>query len=90
MGVLDERKKMRQIMDETEAARRDLIKSGQPERALEKATQRWNTEQVVEEFEILRFMAPFVVARRKSDGKIGSLEFTHEPRWYFNWTEDPA
>jgi hypothetical protein len=29
-----------------------------------------------------------VVARRKSDGMRGSLEFQHHPRFYFNWEDD--
>jgi len=48
--------------------------------------QTWSTEQLTEEFEVLGFSAPFVVVRRKSDGVKGSLEFTHMPRVYFNWS----
>ena len=40
------------------------------------------------EFEVIGFMAPFVAVRRKSDGVVGSLEFQHEPRLYFNWQEE--
>jgi hypothetical protein len=45
----------------------------------------WDTEQLSEEFEALGFMAPLVVVRRRADGKKGSLEFQHNPRFYFNW-----
>jgi hypothetical protein len=45
----------------------------------------WDTEELVEEFEVIGFMAPFVVARRKADGVKGSLEFQHDPRFYFGW-----
>ena len=31
-------------------------------------------------------VAPFVVVRRKGDGKKGSLEFQHQPRFYFNFS----
>ena len=31
---------------------------------------------------------PYVVVKRKSDGKKGSLEFQHYPRFYFNFKED--
>ena len=48
----------------------------------------WTTEQLRDEFEVLGFLAPYVVARRKSDGKVGSLEFRHSPRVYFNFVED--
>lgn len=49
--------------------------------------QTWTTEQLQEEFDVLEFQAPYVVVSRKSDGKLGSLEFTHAPRLYFNWQE---
>ncbi len=34
------------------------------------------------------FLAPFIVCRRKSDGKRGTLMFSHDPRYYFSWQED--
>lgn len=45
----------------------------------------WDTDQLMEEFEAIGFMAPLVVVRRRSDGQKGSLEFQHHPRFYFNW-----
>lgn len=45
----------------------------------------WNTDQLSVEFEVLGFMAPLVVVRRRSDGCKGSLEFQHTPRLYFNF-----
>jgi hypothetical protein len=48
----------------------------------------WNTEALRQDFEVLGFMAPFVVVREKATGKTGSLEFCHSPRFYFNWQED--
>jgi hypothetical protein len=71
--------------DETEAMRRALIASGQPQRDLEKAAERWSTAELVKEFEVHSFSAPFVVVTRRSDGVIGSMEFVHEPRVYFNF-----
>jgi hypothetical protein len=50
--------------------------------------QTWTTEELQRDFEVLGFMAPFVVVRRRVDGKKGSLEFTHNPRVYFAWRED--
>jgi hypothetical protein len=38
-----------------------------------------------QDFEAIGFMAPFVVVRRLADGKKGSLEFQHDPRFYFNF-----
>ncbi len=77
------------MTDQTETIRRAMIASGQPQRDLEHPLmpQRWSTDQLREEFTVIGFAAPFVVAIRKSDGKKGSLEFTHSPRWYFNWQE---
>jgi hypothetical protein len=48
----------------------------------------WDTSQISEEFEVLGFMAPYVVVRRKSDRRNGSLEFQHYPRLYFNFALD--
>jgi hypothetical protein len=48
----------------------------------------WDTQELQRDFEVLGFMAPFVVVRRLSDGKKGSLEFRHSPRLYFNFTVD--
>ena len=47
----------------------------------------WNTQELQSEFDVTGFMAPFVGVIRKSDGKKGALEFTHAPRWYFNFQE---
>lgn len=48
----------------------------------------WDTSQLSVEFEALGFMAPYVVVRRRSDGRKGSLEFQHSPRFYFNFVLD--
>lgn len=45
----------------------------------------WDTAQLTADFEVLGFMAPLVVVKRKSDGQIGSLEFQGSPRFYFNF-----
>jgi hypothetical protein len=74
--------------DPTETVRREMIATGQPQADLVAADQRWTTDQLRDEFEVIGFAAPFVVARRRSDGTKGSLEFTHSPRTYFNWTPD--
>jgi hypothetical protein len=76
------------MLDPTEALRRAMLANKVPEANLAKADQRWDSDALRAEFEVLGFMAPFVVVRRKSDGKKGSLEFTHSPRFYFNWQED--
>ena len=43
----------------------------------------WSTEELSQDFEVTGFMAPFLVVRRKCDGKKGSLEFQHNPSFYF-------
>ena len=48
----------------------------------------WDGSELGRDYEVIGFMAPLVVARRKSDGIRGSLEFQHHPRFYFNWRED--
>ena len=45
----------------------------------------WDTEQLADDFEVIGFMAPYVVVRRRADGVKGSLEFQHNPRLYFAW-----
>jgi hypothetical protein len=45
----------------------------------------WDTDELMEEFEAIGFMAPIIVVRRRADGVKGSLEFQHSPRFYFNW-----
>lgn len=47
----------------------------------------WDTKELSSDFSVEGFLAPFVVVRRKSDGKRGSLCFQHYPRFYFDFTE---
>jgi hypothetical protein len=77
--------------DPTEGARRELvaaINTNPNERAeLEKEYgQVWDTAQLVADFEVESFLAPFCIARRRSDGVRGSMMFQHHPRYYFNWS----
>lgn len=79
--------------DETEQARRARQAEIELEAAsIEELSQRygtiWNTEAMRQEFEVLGFMAPFVVVKNRLTGKKGSLEFQHRPRFYFNFQED--
>jgi hypothetical protein len=48
----------------------------------------WDTRQLAQDFVVVGFMAPYVVVRRKADGVKGSLEFQHQPRFYFNFHAD--
>jgi len=76
--------------DPTEPIRRERLAeiNAQPgsREALEaQYGQVWTTAELSKDFEVIGFAAPLVVVRRKSDGKKGSLEFQHNPRFYVNW-----
>jgi hypothetical protein len=74
--------------DPTEPLRRAMIETDQPAKDLAKAEQRWTTEEMARDFTVQSFMAPFVFVTRKADGVQGTLEFTHSPRFYFDFQED--
>jgi hypothetical protein len=81
------------MSDPTEGIRRVLqseVNAVEGERAQLEAEhgQVWDTTQLSEDFEVLGFLAPFVIVRRKSDDKKGSLMFQHSPRFYFTFKED--
>lgn len=68
--------------------RRELVESGQPQADLAaEQGPTWTTTEMMAAFEVEGFAAPFVVVVRRSDGKRGTLEFTHAPRVYFGWQE---
>ena len=79
------------MSDETEALRRQRlveINSEAGDRAALEAKygQVWDTQQLTQDFQVIGFLAPLVVVRRKSDCVKGSLEFQHGPiRLYFNF-----
>ena len=45
----------------------------------------WTTDELSRDFTVTGFMAPLCVVKRNSDGVVGSLEFQHNPRLYFNF-----
>ena len=78
------------MLDPTEQIRRQRLAEINIEprgrEALEvEHAQVWDTEELAHEFEVVGFLAPVVVVRRRSDGVRGSLEFQHDPRFYFNF-----
>jgi hypothetical protein len=80
-------------MDVTEGIRKELVaeinQNPNSREALEsKYGQVWDTEQLSKDFNVTGFMAPFVVVKRKEDGAVGSMEFCHSPRFYFNFIKD--
>lgn len=77
--------------DSTETARRHLIATGQPVADLAADTgEKWTIDTLMKDFTVIGFLSPFVVVRRKSDDKVGTLEFTNRPRVYFGWQEVPG
>jgi hypothetical protein len=79
--------------DPTEAARRERLaeinaEPGSREALEAQHGQVWDGEQLRQDFEVIGFLAPLVVVRRKTDGVKGSLEFQHMPRFYFNFVLD--
>jgi hypothetical protein len=76
------------MIDDTEPLRRAMLEAGIPHQHLTEAKQVWDSDQLRAEFEVIGFAAPFVVVRRKRDRQMGSLEFTHSPRFYFNFQPD--
>ena len=79
--------------DQTEAARRERLAEINAEPGSREALERqhgqvWDTQQLAQDFEVIGFLAPLVVVRRKADGVKGSLEFQHMPRFYFNFVAD--
>jgi hypothetical protein len=76
--------------DPTEAIRRQMVAQinaveGSREYLQSRHGQVWDTSELQEDFEVLGFLAPFVIARRKSDGIRGSLLFQNSPRIFFGF-----
>jgi hypothetical protein len=76
--------------DPTEAVRRERLVEinlvpGSREALEAQYGQVWDTDQLRSDFDVIGFMAPLVVVRRRCDGRKGSLEFQHNPRLYFNY-----
>ena len=75
--------------DDTAALRASLVGTMPREAvdAIERGEPTWTTDELRRDFIVTGFAAPLVVVRRKSDGALGSLKFTHSPRLYFGWEE---
>jgi len=79
--------------DPTETIRREMVvainaEPGSRQHLEEKHGHVWDTSELQQDFEVLGFMAPLVVARRRSDGTKGSLMFQASPRFYFGWSPE--
>jgi hypothetical protein len=80
--------------DKTESIRRQLVVEINAEAGCREALeaqhgQVWTTQEFSLDFEVVGFLAPFVVVKRKADGVKGSLSFQHSPRFYFDFQADP-
>lgn len=78
------------MSDPTENIRRQRLaeinaEAGSREAVEAQHGQVWDTEEMQRDFEALGFLAPYIVVCRKADGVKGSLEFQHNPRFYFNF-----
>ena len=78
------------MTDPTEDIRRKLLveinaQPGSREYLEAQQGQVWDTQQLSDDFEVLGFMAPLVVVRRKFDNQKGSLMFQASPRFYFGF-----
>jgi hypothetical protein len=81
------------MIDDTEETRRFLTSKinsvqAQREELEKKHGQVWDTQELTRDFTVKSFLAPFVSVVRKADGVPGALLFQHDPRYYFNFTED--
>ena len=79
--------------DETEPIRRARLIEINAEPGSRKALEArygkvWDTNELAADFQVIGFLAPFVVVRRTADGTKGSLEFQHDPRFFFNFQKD--
>ena len=81
------------MCDETEAIRREMVATinaapGSRPDLEAKHGQVWDTSQLQEDFQVIGFLAPLVVVRRRSDGVRGSLMFQNDPRFYFGFSPE--
>ena len=73
-----------------EQIRRNMVQEinanpGSREALEAKHGQVWDTSELQRDFVALGFSAPFIVVRKKDTGEKGSLDFQHDPRFYYGW-----
>ena len=79
--------------DPTESTRRQMMTEinanpGSRESLETKHGLVWDTTELQEDYEVLAFMAPFVIVMRKADRVKGSLAFQATPRFYYQFEAD--
>jgi hypothetical protein len=47
----------------------------------------WNYKELQEDFEVMGFAMGLCAVRRKSDNQLGSVQFDHTPRRYYDFVE---
>ena len=47
----------------------------------------YTTDQMLDLFDVGSFCAPYVMVPRKKDGAMGTIRFSHSPRYYFDFKE---
>lgn len=72
-------------MDDLTESRRRILVDEINSKEFQAPPERWTADEARERFEFIGFMAPFAIARERATGREGTLEFTHSPRFYFNW-----
>jgi hypothetical protein len=81
------------MCDETETIRREMVATinADPGSRLDleaKHGQVWDTSELQNDYQVLGFMAPFVIVRRRVDGVRGSLMFQNDPRFYYSFSPE--
>jgi hypothetical protein len=83
------------MTDETEPLRRAMLaeqRATGPRTREDLAAQYgdvWDTGEMSAKFRVKSFLAPFVVVEEHGpDGRIGTLEFQHYPRFYHSFVAD--
>ena len=89
----DDELNLLRVLDETESFRRErqaeLNSVGWPREVLEGTYGTvYSTDELRLEFEVMGFYSPLVVVKSKADGGLGSFEFQHSPRFFFNYERD--
>ena len=77
-------------LDPTEGSRQERLEQINAEPGSRPALeavygQVWDTSELQRDYIVVGFLAPFVVVRRRDNREEGSLEFQHQPRFYFNY-----
>jgi hypothetical protein len=78
------------MSDPTEDIRKQMLADinaapGSREYLEHKHGQVWDTQQLSDDFEVIGFMAPLIVVKRKFNNQKGSLMFQASPRFYFSF-----